>query len=133
MRNSYLSVSGISVTHKSFVVSRNDILCHVERFVKEFKVRHVVTDVYFATFHISILFMIGRGIQYPSKHNTYVQFYSSKKKKKRINKQTKEETFSPGEIGRELIVDKDFLMERPGQPLPRQPDQFRLILRKSDA
>ena len=80
--------------------------------------------------------MIGRGIQYPSKHNTYVQFYSSKKKKKKkkkINKQTKEETFSPGEIGRELIVDKDFLMERPGQPLPRQPDQFRLILRKSDA
>lgn len=73
VRNSYLSVSGVSVTHKSFVVSRNDILCHIERFVKEFKVRHVMTDIHLATLHISILFMIGRGIQYPSKRTTNVR------------------------------------------------------------
>lgn len=62
MRNTYLSVSGISVTHKPLVMSWDNILCHVKWFVKEFEVRHIVTDVHLASFYVAEVFMIHRCI-----------------------------------------------------------------------
>ena len=58
MENTYLSVSGISIAHKPLVVRRDNILRHVEWFVKEFEVRHIVADVHLAGFYVPKVFMI---------------------------------------------------------------------------
>lgn len=54
----YLGIPRISVSHKPLIVGRYDILRHVKRLVKEFEIRHVVTNVDLACLYVFIMYMV---------------------------------------------------------------------------
>jgi len=54
----YLGIPCISVSHKPFIVGRNDIFRYVKRLVKEFEIRHIMTNVHLTRLHIFVMHMV---------------------------------------------------------------------------
>lgn len=53
----YLGIPRISVSHKPLIVRRRDIFRHVKRLVKEFEIRHVMTNVDLTGLYVFMIFM----------------------------------------------------------------------------
>lgn len=51
----YLTIPGITITHKSFVVFGNSIRCNIEWFIKKFEISNWMTNVNSGVFVMFIL------------------------------------------------------------------------------